>query len=279
MSNHTKLPSQDLNMRVFTGTPPYDIQSKNDAETMSFFHYHTCYELDYIEAGSRNYYIEDKLFTAYAGNFVLIKPYKYHRAEGNRSSRIIIMLSIEFMLKSFTPTAVRDFLNCFCQPIICPTKSVLLQCLSILEQLKKCNSDTHSALYLATLLLELSRCPIIDTQGTTTPVSHITDYINNNFGQITNIEQIAAHFYISKYHLCHIFKKYMDITIIDYLNNTKIRNACHYLESTDKDLLEISELCGFNSSAYFCNIFKKITTLSPSKYRKLYKKSADNYFD
>ena len=60
----------------------------------------------------------------------------------------------------------------------------------------------------------------------------------------------------------------MNITVIDYLNNIRIKNACDYLINTDKGVLEISQLCGFNSSEYFSNVFKKFTTLSPSEYRK-----------
>ena len=50
-------------------------------------------------------------------------------------------------------------------------------------------------------------------------------------------------------------------------------NDCKFLEITNKDMLEISQICGFNSSAYFSNVFKKIMKDSPSEYRQKQKKS------
>ena len=93
-------------------------------------------------------------------------------------------------------------------------------------------------------------------------------YINKHFPEIHSIEQIATQFHVSKHHLCRVFKQAMGITLIEYLNNITVKNACNFLESSDKDMLEISQLCGFNSSAYFSNVFKKTTGCSPLKYRQ-----------
>ena len=40
------------------------------------------------------------------------------------------------------------------------------------------------------------------------------------------------------------------------------------LENTDKNILEISEECGFGNVAYFIKIFKQNTGITPHKYRK-----------
>ena len=46
-----------------------------------------------------------------------------------------------------------------------------------------------------------------------------------------------------------------------------------FLETTNKDMLEISQICGFNSSAYFSNVFKNIMKDSPSEYRQKKRKN------
>ena len=99
-------------------------------------------------------------------------------------------------------------------------------------------------------------------------VAGVASYINDNYSQITSIEQIAEQFFISKYHLCRIFKDALHITLIDYLNEVKIKNARYYIESTNKSFITISKLCGFNSLSYFSTVFKKIVGQSPSEYRK-----------
>lgn len=65
-----------------------------------------------------------------------------------------------------------------------------------------------------------------------------------------------------------LFKNATGTTLIDYINTIKVKNACKFLETTNKDMLEISQICGFNSSAYFSNVFKKIMKDSPSEYRQ-----------
>ena len=46
------------------------------------------------------------------------------------------------------------------------------------------------------------------------------------------------------------------------------------LKSTDKQINEISDFLGFSDPYYFSKVFKKITGLSPKKYRVLYSNDA-----
>ena len=98
-------------------------------------------------------------------------------------------------------------------------------------------------------------------------ITRIVHYINEHYDSITDVEAIAQEFYISKYHLCRVFRKAMGVTVNDYLNQVRVKNACGYLESSDKSILEISQLCGFRTPAYFSNLFKKQMNISPSEYR------------
>jgi AraC-like DNA-binding protein len=56
---------------------------------------------------------------------------------------------------------------------------------------------------------------------------------------------------------------------MDHLNGIRILQACSLLENTSKSITEISYACGFHSSAYFSDIFKKALGMSPRAYRKL----------
>ena len=56
-----------------------------------------------------------------------------------------------------------------------------------------------------------------------------------------------------------------------YLNNIKIREACNMIKSGCNNMTEIAILCGFNSSSYFCKVFKKEKGISPTEFRKAIK--------
>jgi len=63
------------------------------------------------------------------------------------------------------------------------------------------------------------------------------------------------------------FKKYNGLSPIDYIIRKRITRAIEFLRATDKTILEISGICGFNNSANFNKMFKKITGTTPSSYR------------
>ena len=237
---------------------------------MSYMHYHDTYELYFLEVGTRNYFIEDKFFSVSAGDFVLIPPSKIHRTGGSYGLRTLIGFNYDFLAKTYRKEALDSLLSCFGYLHISPPKEMQSELRALLKEISICESETTFALYLGVLLEKLSKCNP-DTNYNE-QISHFIKYINDNFSQIASIEQIAEHFYISKYHLCRVFKDNMKMTIIDYLNIIKVKNACTMLESTNKGIQEISQHCGFNSTAYFSNVFKKIMKMSPTKYKSQHKK-------
>lgn len=253
-------------MPTFAKTGEYFIETRESGGAMSYMHYHDTYELYYLDIGTRNYFIEDKIFSVSAGDFVLIPPSKLHRTGGSYGLRTLIGFDYAFLAKTYRGEALEQLLSGFNHLHISPPKELHSELRSILKELKSCEGETTFALYLGVLLEKLSRCTP-DTNYDE-QMGRILKYINTNFADINNIEQIAEQFYISKYHLCRIFKESMKMTVIDYLNIIKVKSACSLLESSDKSVLEISQLCGFNSTAYFSNVFKKIMKTSPSRYKK-----------
>lgn len=58
------------------------------------------------------------------------------------------------------------------------------------------------------------------------------------------------------------------MTTWDYINIKRIDKAISLLSTTDETILNIATQCGFNNSANFNRIFKKITQLTPKQYRR-----------
>lgn len=253
-------------MALFEGTKEYFIETKGGKTYMADMHYHNSYELYYLDAGSRDYFVDDRFFSVTAGSFVLISPSKFHRTGGSYALRTLIGFSYDFLLKTYSPRALDNLLKCFEKVMITPPDNQQKEFKKLIKILAECKNETDFSLYLGVLLKQLSMCK--PTASYDEQISSIITFINNYFAQLHTIDQIAGHFHLSKYHLCRIFKNAMGITLIDYLNQIKIKNGCNFLDSSNKSILEISQLCGFNSVAYFSNVFKKITGYSPSRYRQ-----------
>lgn len=257
-------------MAFFEDTPDHFVSTVAGKPAMPAMHYHPSYELYYLEAGSREYFVEDKYFSVSAGDFILIAPNQFHRTGGAYSLRTIVGFTYDYLTETFTASALKDLLKVFDKVFISPPENMQTELKELLKSLANDNTRTDFSTDLAILLRRLSAC----TPDTTYDkrISSIIKYMNQHFSEIHSIEQIAEQMHVSKHHLCRIFKDAMGITMIDYLNHIRVKNACNFLESSKKDILEISQLCGFNSSAYFGNVFKKITGCSPLKYRAKFEK-------
>ena len=253
-------------MNHFSATKEYRIDTRWGDQKMPSMHYHASYELYYLEAGSREYFVEDRVFSVSAGTFVLIPPGKLHKTGGVYGLRTLVIFSDAFLSRNYTPAAMEGLLRCFSHLRIVPPENRQGECRALLKKLSDSTTELEFAVYLAVLLNELSKYTA--EEDCNEYMSRLVEYINSHYAQITGISQIAEHFFLSKYHLCRVFKNAMGITIIDYLNQVRVKNAGSFLTSTDKSIQQIATLCGFRSATYFSNLFKKQTGLSPREYRQ-----------
>lgn len=102
--------------------------------------------------------------------------------------------------------------------------------------------------------------------------SHLCDsvrrYLDQNCEEDITLEQLAKFSHVNKYYLVHAFTDEYGISPINYLMQARVKKAEKLLTTTDYSMSVISSSCGFASSGYFSQTFKKITGLSPSAYRK-----------
>lgn len=75
----------------------------------------------------------------------------------------------------------------------------------------------------------------------------------------------------SKTHLSRLFRKYMGVSIGEYLQKIKLNNARDILINSEMPLYELCEIIGHTSQSHFSSTFKKIYGISPAKYRAKYK--------
>ena len=253
-------------MGFYAKTSDHGIHTSSSNSKMPAMHYHDSYELYYLAMGSREYFIEDKLFSVSAGDFVLIQPGKLHRTGGEYGTRTLSNFTDAFLAQYFSPELCRELLGCFSYMKLVPENDRGDRCRLLLKNLSLCEDDSTFALLLGMLLKELGKSPAPELQNDF--AGSIVRYINRNYSKIENLETIANAFFISKYHLCRVFKEAMKLTVIDYLTQIRIKNARQLLEFTNNDIGQIAQSCGFHSATYFCNLYRKITGESPSAFRK-----------
>jgi len=74
---------------------------------------------------------------------------------------------------------------------------------------------------------------------------------------------------MSRNYLGQIFKDRTGISISNYLNNLRIKEATRLLIDSTMKIYEISDAIGYSDQNYFSAIFKRYTGVSPREYRDL----------
>lgn len=243
---------------------------------MPYLHYHDLYELYFLEQGYHSTIIEDKLFQLSPGDVALYTPNILHKSHNtNGYARTCIYFTHDYLKRFFSDRAIDTLTDCFKNPVISLDGNALDQIRSLFPLIKAENPRSdHSKvfMYLASILTIVNRYknsyrPIQLSQEQE-KLALTLRYIHQNYSSIDNIGEIAGKLYVTKYHLCHTFKAATGLTLIEYINHIKIRQACNLLKCTKKSVTQIATDCGFNSSTYFCKTFKKLMGLGPREFRK-----------
>lgn len=76
---------------------------------------------------------------------------------------------------------------------------------------------------------------------------------------------------LSKEYLYRQFRKEMDISVKEYLQNVRLEKAKQYISEVGKyKIYEVCEMVGYEDQVYFSKIFKKKFQVSPKDYQKYY---------
>ena len=95
-------------------------------------------------------------------------------------------------------------------------------------------------------------------------------FIDSNYAEKIDIDNISDEAYFSKYHFIRLFKEVYGTTPHQYLKNVRINKAQQKL----KEGHSVTDTCfsvGFDSLSSFSGLFKKMTGQSPSNYAKQYR--------
>ena len=102
-------------------------------------------------------------------------------------------------------------------------------------------------------------------------VRNILNYIDENIYAKITMEELSRIFYFNKDYIMRIFKKELEITIVDYINKKRIYSSLEELKETDDYILKVALRHGFTSQEYYTEIFSKIMGVNPNTYRKFTK--------
>lgn len=92
-------------------------------------------------------------------------------------------------------------------------------------------------------------------------------YINENFGEKITLDAIAAAGQVSKSKCSSLFRTYIGLSPIDYVNEYRLGVSKSLLEKEDTPIADIAYTCGFTSQSYFTKLFRQSFHMTPREYR------------
>ncbi len=256
----------------------YNYMRKTDApgEVDDFkLHNHTSYELFIFLEGDVTFYVEGSAYQLKPFDVLVIRDNEMHRTvhlSKKTYRRIVVSIQKQFFdtldckqyQRLFTDREVGEA-NLIRADYI--ESSGFLDAVARFERYMKEAPRDGDAVLRATLveMLHILSKSTLESGGDAFKndvIKHILAYINQNITEPLSLDDIADAFFISKCHLCRMFKAATGFTIHSYITNKRImlvRSLCRAGKSIGSACME----AGFGSYSNFYKTYVKETGLNP----------------
>ena len=98
------------------------------------------------------------------------------------------------------------------------------------------------------------------------------EWLKENFRESDPVARVVEHAGVPVRTLKRRFKIATGSTLMDHVQNLRIEEAKRALESSDQPVDDIATDVGYVNPGFFRNLFKRRTGLTPSQYRKMFKR-------
>lgn len=93
-------------------------------------------------------------------------------------------------------------------------------------------------------------------------------YIMEHYEEEISLAMVAESTKVTSSYLSTLFTRYENCGFVDYLNQFRIERAKMFLGDYGLKTYEVAYKVGFRDEKYFSKVFKKVTGMNPSEYRK-----------
>ncbi len=267
----------------------FDYGTRYNKINMDFSHFHPFYEIYFLLSGNAQHFIEGECFNLDAHDFVFLKPYRLHRSsyfEYQPCKRMIISFypeSLNALFPNGSPIIKELFESP--RPIYRFDKNLTANIISLLNDMYKASRTKGKTanILITSYFLQMidlfyshqidnsffnqSSGASIDDDSLEGKIYNITSYIHKNSHETLTLETIAGTFFISPHYLSRKFKEITGFTLIQYIQETRIKRAQEYLLDTDMKVTDIMDACGFGSISQFNRVFNSLIGCTPSEFR------------
>lgn len=254
-------------------------------------HWHEEAELTLITKGSCLYQIDLIDYEIKEGDILFVPPLFLHSISLGASEEIIsetYVFHLNFLGGNSTDICSTRYLvpmmkQEFVIPcLITPEHPIYESLLTIFHRLAVMYDEAVMGyeLSIKSLLLQAVFLLLQYSQKTASPdigtpsdkLRNVLDYIEIHLSESISVSELAKLCYFSDYHFMRFFKKHMNMTCVEYINNMRLEKSVELFEQGNHSILDVSLSVGFHNLSYFHRAFKKKYHMTPLSFIKELKK-------
>ena len=246
------------------------------------WHYHTFHKIIEFLGGESGYGVEGKQYLLQPGDLVLVPQGCIHRPEAEPNApyeRRILYLSPEFLRRAGGSC---DLAACFDRAreefrfVVHPADGTGGAQLATLEHAEREDAFGRELLAQSLLfqfLIGLNRAMADDLLQYAKPAAYdrkieaILRYLSEHLTEPVSIDDLAARFFVSKYHMMRQFRAQTGYTIHGYLTGKRLMFA-RAMIAAGTPVLQASEESGFGDYSAFLRAYRKQFGAAPNQEKR-----------
>ena len=277
-NNRQYMLSKDFEIYYYSDT---NIKNVND-------HTHNYYEFYFLIDGSVSINISGKDYPVSAGDMIVIPPNVMHHVNILDQSipykRFVFWITKECCAELMKQSPDYGYLM---QLVSIPKKYIhhydVIAFNALQSKVFQLIEEIHSnrfgraakiSLCVNDLILHLNRT-VYEIEHPKSPkeeqslYQNLLSFIEGHIDEDLSLDRLANEFYVSKYHISHVFKENIGLSIYQYILKKRLA-LCKDAILANSKISETYLKCGFKDYSSFFRAFKKEYGISPKEYQEIY---------
>ena len=250
-------------------------------------HSHNYYEFYFFLEGDVSMQIGKDLYPLRFGDVIVIPPQVPHRAiihnQKTPYRRLVFWISQDFyehlrgisLCYSYLLEHVKNSKQYIFHIDRISSNTLQSKMLRLLEEMQaeRFGKELQLTLYVDDLMLRLNRIvyEMLEPEKNANEASlytNLVEYIENHLEEELSLEKLAEEFYVSKYHIAHVFKDNIGLSIHQYITKKRLL-LCEEAIRAKMNITDVYQTYGFGDYSSFYRAFKKEYGISPKEFRDL----------